>query len=224
MPKQKWVIFNADGIDKDIIISAIKSYFYNEWLKYHKEYELDDNYEIAFECYKDEYLENNYPITRCEVWFPIKEIIIDSNITIAELSILFLENKYKRISFDSYGTYQDRLEIINEYLGNIKLKDFRKERINDFENYFNNERKWNYTFKPSNKTINEVMNVLNQLLKDATRRNLLDKYYNCIVKEKVSENERVNLTELQDQINNIQKKMITNSIDKIWKKRAILKR
>ena len=111
-----------------------------------------------------------------------KEIIIDSNITIAELSILFLENKYKRISFNSYGTYQDRLEIINEYLGNIKLKDFRKERINDFENYLNNERKWNYTFKPSNKTFNEVMNVLNQLLKDATRRNLLDKDYNCIVK------------------------------------------
>ena len=153
-----------------------------------------------------------------------KEIIIDSNITIAELSILFLENKYKRISFNSYGTYQDRLEIINEYLGNIKLKDFRKERINDFENYLNKERKWNYTFKPSNKTINEVMNVLNQLLKDATRRNLLDKDYNCIVKEKVSENERVNLTELQDQFNNIQKKMIANSIDKIWKKRANLKR
>lgn len=73
VPKQKWAIFNADGIDKDIIISAIKSYFYNEWLKYHKEYELDDNYEIAFECYNDEYWENNYPITRCEVWFPIKE-------------------------------------------------------------------------------------------------------------------------------------------------------
>ncbi len=50
------------------------------------------------------------------------------------------------------------------------------------------------------------MNVLNQLLKDATRRNLLDKYYNCIVKEKVSENERINLTELQDQINTIQKR------------------
>ena len=73
VPKQNWVIFNADGIDKYIIISAIKSYYYNEWLKYHKEYEIDDNYEIAFECYNDEYLENNYPITRCEVWFPIKE-------------------------------------------------------------------------------------------------------------------------------------------------------
>ena len=45
-----------------------------------------------------------------------KEIIIDSNITIAELSILFLENKYKRISFNSYGTYQDRLEIINSFV------------------------------------------------------------------------------------------------------------
>ncbi len=73
VPKQKWVIINAEGIDKDIVISAIKSYFYNEWVKKHKEYELDDNYEIAFECYNDEFLEDNYPLTRCEVWFPIKE-------------------------------------------------------------------------------------------------------------------------------------------------------
>lgn len=71
VPKQKWVIFNVDGIDKAIIIRALKSYFYNEWLKYHKEYELDDNYEIAFESYNNESF--NYPITRCEVWFPIKE-------------------------------------------------------------------------------------------------------------------------------------------------------
>lgn len=149
-----------------------------------------------------------------------KEIIIDSNMTISELSLLFLENKYNKISYNSYGNYQDRLKIINEYLGNIKLRDFRKDRINDFENYLNNERKWNYTFKPSNITINEIMNVLNQLLKDAIRWNLLDKDYNCIVKEKVSENERINLTELQDQINNIQKKMIANSIDIIWQKRG----
>lgn len=151
-----------------------------------------------------------------------KEIIIDSNMTISELSLLFLENKYKRISFNSYGTYQDRLEKINEYLGNIKLKDFRKDRINDFENYLNNERKWNYTSKPSNKTINEIMNVLNQLLKAAIRWNLLDKDYNCIVKEKVSENERIkriNLKELQDQINNFQKIRITNSLDKIWNRK-----
>ena len=53
MPKQKWVVFRAEGIEKLFIISAIKSYFYNEWLKKHKEYERDDNYEIAFECYSD---------------------------------------------------------------------------------------------------------------------------------------------------------------------------
>lgn len=147
-----------------------------------------------------------------------KEIIIDSNLTIAELSLLFLENKYKKISFNSYGTYQDRLEIINEYLGNIKLKDFNKDRINDFEIYLTEERKWSCISKPSNRTIMEVMNVLNQLLKEAIRWNLLNKDYNCIVKEKVSENERINLTELQDQINNIQKKTIANSIDKIWQK------
>lgn len=147
-----------------------------------------------------------------------KEIIIDSNLTIAELSLLFLENKYKKILFNSYGTYQDRLEIINEYLGNTKLKDFNKDRMNDFEIYLTEERKWSYTSKPSNRTIIEVMNVLNQLLKKAIRWNLLNKDYNCIVKQKVSENERINLTELQDQINNIQKKMIANSIDKIWKK------
>ncbi|MBR0491304.1 MAG: helix-turn-helix domain-containing protein [Clostridia bacterium] len=74
VPKQKWIALNAEGIDdKFFIISAIKSYFYNEWLKKHKEYELDDNYEIAFECYNNEYFDNNDPITRCEVWFPIKE-------------------------------------------------------------------------------------------------------------------------------------------------------
>ena len=73
VPKQKWVMFNAYGVDRTDIISALKSYFYNEWLKKHKEYELDDNYEIAFECYNNEYFDNDYPTTRCEVWFPIKE-------------------------------------------------------------------------------------------------------------------------------------------------------
>ena len=74
VPKQKWIALNAEGIDdKFFIISAIKSYFYNEWLKKHKEYELDNNYEIAFECYNDEYFDNDCLITRCEVWFPIKE-------------------------------------------------------------------------------------------------------------------------------------------------------
>ena len=145
-----------------------------------------------------------------------KKIIIDSNMTISELSLLFLENKYNKISYNSYGNYQDRLKIINEYLGNIKLRDFRKDRINDFENYLNNERKWNYTFKPSNITINETMNVLSQLLKAAIRWNLLDKDYNCIVKEKVSEDERINLKKLQDQINDFQKIRITNSLDIIW--------
>ena len=145
-----------------------------------------------------------------------KKIIIDSNMTISELSLIFLENKYNQISYNSYGNYQDRLKIINEYLGNIKLRDFRKDRINDFENYLNNERKWNYTFKPSNITINEIMNVLNQLLKDAIRWNLLDKDYNCIVKEKVREDERINLKKLQDQINDFQKIRITNSLDIIW--------
>lgn len=73
VPKQKWVKFNEESINKDITINAIKSYFYNEWIKKHKEYEIDNNYEIAFECYNEEFLEDDYPLTRCEVWFPIKE-------------------------------------------------------------------------------------------------------------------------------------------------------
>ena len=121
-----------------------------------------------------------------------KKIIIDSNMIIYELSLIFLENKYNQISYNTYGNYQDRLKIINEYLGNIKLKDFKKERIEDFEKYLNNERKWSYTFKPSKVTINETKNVLNQLLKAAISWKLLDKDYNCIVKEKVSEDERIN--------------------------------
>ena len=145
-----------------------------------------------------------------------KKIIIDSNMTISELSLIFLENKYNQISYNTYGNYQDRLKIINEYLGNIKLKDFKKERIEDFEKYLNNERKWSYTFKPSKVTINETKNVLNQLLKAAISWKLLDKDYNCIVKEKISEDERINLKKLQDQINDFQKIRITNSLDIIW--------
>ncbi len=139
--------------------------------------------------------------------------------TISELSLIFLENKYNNISYNTYGNYQDRLKIINEYLGNIKLKDFRKDRIKDFEMYLNNRRKWKYTLKPSNITINETMNVLNQLLKAAISWNLLNKDYNCIVKEKVREDERINLKKLQDQINDFQKIRITNSLDKIWNRK-----
>lgn len=139
--------------------------------------------------------------------------------TISELSLIFLENKYNNISYNTYGNYQDRLKIINEYLGNIKLKDFRKDRIKDFEMYLNNQRKWKYTLKPSNITINETMNVLNQLLKAAISWNLLNKDYNCIVKEKVREDERINLKKLQDQINDFQKIRITNSLDKIWNRK-----
>lgn len=145
-----------------------------------------------------------------------KRIIIDSNMTISELSLIFLENKYNKISYNTYGNYQDRLKIINEYLGNIKLKDFKKERIEDFEKYLNNERRWNYTFKPSKVTINETKSVLKQLLKVAIRWKLFDKNYNCIVKEKISEDERINLNKLQDQINDFQKIRITNSLDIIW--------
>ena len=148
-----------------------------------------------------------------------KKIIIDSNMTISELSLIFLENKYNNISYNTYGNYQDRLKIINEYLGNINLKDFRKDRIKDFEMYLNNRRKWKYTLKPSNITINETMNVLNQLLKAAISWNLLNKDYNCIVKEKVREDERINLKKLQDQINDFQKIRITNSLDKIWNRK-----
>ena len=148
-----------------------------------------------------------------------KKIIIDSNMIIYELSLIFLENKYNQISYNTYGNYQDRLKIINEYLGNIKLKDFKKERIEDFEKYLNNERKWSYTFKPSKVTINETKTVLNQLLKAAISCKLLDKDYNCIVKEKVSEDERINLKKLQDQINDFQKIRRTNSLDKIWNRK-----
>ena len=148
-----------------------------------------------------------------------KKIIIDSNMTISELSLLFLENKYNKISYNTYGNYQDRLKIINEYLGNTKLKDFRKNKIEDFEKYLNNERKWSYTFKPSKVTINETKNVLNQLLKAAISWKLLDKDYNCIVKEKVREDKRINLKKLQDQINDFQKIRITNSLDKIWNRK-----
>ena len=149
------------------------------------------------------------------------KIIIDSNMTISELSLLFLEGKYNKISFNAYGSYQDRLKIINEYLGKTKLKDFNKSKIDDFEDYLFNRKKWNYTAEPSEVTVKEIMSTLYLMLKDAIKWKLLDNDYNCIIEEKVGEGERANLTELQKLINDNQKKMVANSLDKIWKKEEV---
>ena len=40
--------------------------------------------------------------------------------TISELSLLFLENKYNKISYNTYGNYQDRLKIIMEKMKRLK--------------------------------------------------------------------------------------------------------
>lgn len=151
----------------------------------------------------------------------LSKIIIDSNTTISELIVLYLEGKFDRISMNAYGTYQDRLKIIDEYLGKTKLKDFNKSKIADFEDYLLNRKKWNYTAEPSEVTVKEIMSVLHLMLKDAIKWGLLDENYKCIVKGKSISKERINLTELKRQINENQKRMVANNLDKIWKEEEI---
>lgn len=88
-------------------------------------------------------------------------------ITIYELNLLYLELKYCRVSSATYGSYQDRGKIINEYFGNYKVKDITSSLIDDFYNYLKYDRKWSYTTKISDKIINIIMKYLYSLIKQA---------------------------------------------------------
>ena len=111
-------------------------------------------------------------------------------ITLYELNLIFLESQYKQISFTTYGSYQDRFKIINEYLGNYKVKDIDSKMINNFYHYLKNKRKWDYKEIISEKTIENVFRYLNMILNKAVfwkiiYNNPIDKtlYFNNVNKK-----------------------------------------
>lgn len=88
-------------------------------------------------------------------------------ITIYELNLIFLEFKYNQVTYITYGFYQNNSNIINEYLGNYKVKDVNSIIINNFYNYLKFAKKWKYKEKISIITIKNIMSYLNNLLNQA---------------------------------------------------------
>lgn len=96
-------------------------------------------------------------------------------ITIYELNLLYLESKYNQISPSTYGSYQDRAKIINEYMGNLKVRNIDNNIIKNFYNYMKNKKTWNYTDKISDTTINNIMSYLYTLINKAVFWKIISK-------------------------------------------------
>lgn len=73
--KQKWLIVEGTSYCLDSAIRYCRGFALNKWLKEHKEYEIDDNYEIAFQKINYDYIQDSiekYEVW-AEIWIPIKE-------------------------------------------------------------------------------------------------------------------------------------------------------
>lgn len=129
-----------------------------------------------------------------------REIIIDSNMTISELCMLYLDDKYGKVSLLSYSDYNSKIKIINEYMGHIKLKHFNKKMIESLKNYLEKEKQWNFTENEevSKETVGNVVKQLKDILKQAINWGLLDNDYNCILDESTNEIERINLNRIYE--------------------------
>lgn len=95
------------------------------------------------------------------------------NITMYELNLIFLESKYQQVAYSTYGSYQDKAKIINEYLGDIKVKDIDDSKIENFYKYIKNDKKWNYSKNISSKTVKNIMYYLYTLLNKAKFWNII---------------------------------------------------
>lgn len=119
-----------------------------------------------------------------------------NELTIYDLNILFLESKYKQVAPNTYGTYQYRAKLVNEYLGNTKIGDINLETIEGFDNYLNNEKKWEYSsLKSHDKSIDNTIKYLIMLLKyfqtlqiDSKIKNKKEgPFYNCYSIKEINE-------------------------------------
>ena len=98
------------------------------------------------------------------------------NITINELNIMYLSSKYNRITLRAYGVLQDKAKVVDDYLGNIKVKDIDSKTINIFKNYLYYERNWKYTTgnKISDTQIQNILTYLNYILQMAVYLKIIE--------------------------------------------------
>lgn len=149
-----------------------------------------------------------------------RKIISSNSITISELGMLFLESKYKNISMRSYGTYQNRIRIINEYFGDVKLNSITECNIKEFEYYLIEKKEWKYIKKPSNYYVKMIINTLREELNKAISWNLI---------KEIPQNKNTNIVFVKDksQVKNIneslielEQKRVLNKMEDIFKLRG----
>lgn len=102
-----------------------------------------------------------------------------SNITLENLSKEYMEIQRDKLSPKTYITYEQRIKIINEKIGNIRLKDLNVRILEKFYSYLKNEFISERTGKPiSNTTIQHYYCVLNNMLEQAVKWDYIKKNYN----------------------------------------------
>ena len=112
-------------------------------------------------------------------------------ITIYELNILYLDYKYNKISLKSFGLLQNKAKVINEYLGDLKVKNLDSKKVENFHNYLLKERNWKYLHGStvSETQIANILLYLDSILQQAIFWKLLSKNP---MREKVNYSKKLN--------------------------------
>lgn len=140
------------------------------------------------------------------------------NITMYELNLLFLELKYQKVSYSTYGSYQDKAKVINEYLGHIKVRDVDDSVIENFYKYIKNNKKWNYSRNISTRTVDNIMYYLYTLLNKAKFWGMISidsSEINFNIDEKREENAELFLKEMHNQLLDMENRRISIKMSEI---------
>lgn len=140
------------------------------------------------------------------------------DITMYELNLIFLESKYQQVAYSTYGSYQDKAKIINEYLGDIKVKDINDSKIENFYKYIKNDKKWNYSKNISSRTVKNIMYYLYTLLNKAKFWSIISIDLSEIsfnVDEKNEENAELFVKEMHNQLLDMENRRISIKMSEI---------
>ena len=138
------------------------------------------------------------------------------NITMNELNLLFLESRYNQINLKTYGIYQDRAKIVNEYLGDLKVKYVDSKKIDEFRDYLLTKRKWKYTKKVSERTVDNVLQYLKLVLENAVSWRIIlvnPMKEKVTYKKYVNESDEEFIKERYELLSNIEHRRISNTMD-----------
>ena len=96
------------------------------------------------------------------------------NMTLENLSQEYLELKKDKLSPITYVVYEQRIKVLNDKLGNLKLKDISVRVLEKFYSYLKNDFISERTGKHlSNTTIQHYYCIINNMLEQAVRWNYI---------------------------------------------------